>query len=129
MARLLLDSTVLVDIARGHDDAIRFVDSERQAGHDLMFSVVTAMELVVGCRNKQEVEKVEKLIAGFTVLAITPSISWKAHGLLVDFSKSHGLEIPDAFIAATALVEDLTLATANTRHFSMIEGLSIQRPY
>jgi len=129
MARLLLDSTVLVDVSRGHNDAIDFVDFERQAGHEVMFSVVTAMELIVGCRNKREVEEVQKLIAGFTVLEIMPPISRKAYELLVEFNKSHGLQIPDALIAATALVEGVTLTTANTRHFSMIEGLSLRQPY
>lgn len=42
---------------------------------------------------------------------------------------SHGLLLPDALIAATALDFDLSLHTKSTRHLQMISGLSVQRPY
>lgn len=45
------------------------------------------------------------------------------------YSKSHSLMIPDALIAATALTEELELATDNDRHFKMIPDLLVNRPY
>lgn len=42
---------------------------------------------------------------------------------------SHGLLIPDALIAATAVEEGLTLFTRNLRHFQMIPGLTAIAPY
>jgi predicted nucleic acid-binding protein len=45
------------------------------------------------------------------------------------YSKSHNLAIPDALIAATALILDLELATDNERHFKMIPDLNVKRPY
>jgi hypothetical protein len=42
---------------------------------------------------------------------------------------SHGLLIPDALIAATALEFNLTLCTKNIRHFQMIPDLELFRPY
>ncbi len=42
---------------------------------------------------------------------------------------SHGLLIPDALIAATALDQALPLYTKNVRHFQMIPLLSVTRPY
>jgi hypothetical protein len=92
-------------------------------------SIVTKMELVIGCRNKAEVRKTEKLLDDYDVLDITPLIGRKAYELLVRFSRSHGLSIPNALIAATALVEGATLVTSNIRHFSMIGGLRLEKPY
>jgi predicted nucleic acid-binding protein len=45
------------------------------------------------------------------------------------FYLSHGLLIPDALIAATALDYGITLYTKNVRHFRMISGLTVVRPY
>jgi predicted nucleic acid-binding protein len=41
------------------------------------------------------------------------------------YAISHGLRIPDALIAATAMEENLTLVTANIKHFSFIKDLSL----
>jgi predicted nucleic acid-binding protein len=87
------------------------------------------MELVIGCHDKNEVRKVEKLLADYDVLDITPLIGRKAYELISRFSKSHGLVIPDALIAATALVGNAVLVTSNICHFSMIEGLRLEKPY
>jgi predicted nucleic acid-binding protein len=48
---------------------------------------------------------------------------------MLAYHKSHGLVIPDAFIAATALVHNLELASDNERHFKMIPELAVKRPY
>jgi predicted nucleic acid-binding protein len=39
------------------------------------------------------------------------------------------LAIPDALIAATALAQELELASDNVRHFEMVSGLRVARPY
>jgi len=56
-------------------------------------------------------------------------LSWRAYQLMHSFFLSHGLLIPDALIAATALELGLTLCTKNIRHFQMIENLEVFRPY
>jgi predicted nucleic acid-binding protein len=47
----LIDSDVLIDISREMPEAIEYVDS---LPSDWMISRVTAMELIVGARDKQE---------------------------------------------------------------------------
>lgn len=128
MAGKLLDTTILVDLSRGYQDA-DFVDNERRLETELFVSVVSAMELIVGCRNKPEIAKAEKLIANFGVLQLHPVASQKAYELILTYSKTHRLLIPDSFIAATALTESLELMSDNVRHLKMIPGLSVSRPY
>jgi len=129
MAGKLLDTTVLIDLSRGKIAAADFVDNERQAGTELFVSVISAMELVVGCRNKAEVAKAEKQIADFKLVQLNPAMPQKAYELVLTYNKSHGMMIPDALIAATALLESLELMSDNVRHFAMIPNLVVTRPY
>ncbi len=129
MAGKLLDTTILIDLSRGKVEAADFVDNERHAGTELFVSVISAMELIVGCRNKAEVAKAEKQIADFKLVQLNIAASQKAYELVITFNKSHGMMIPDALIAATALIESLELMSDNVRHFIMIPGLTVTRPY
>lgn len=43
--------------------------------------------------------------------------------------KSHKIKLPDAIIASTALVFNLTLISRNTYDFRKIDGLTIINPY
>jgi len=129
MTGKLLDTTILIDLSRGKAIAADFIDNEQQAGTELFVSVISAMELIVGCRNKAEVEKAEKQIADFKLVQLSPAISQKAYELVIAYNKSHGLMIPDALIATTALLESLELMSDNVRHFNMIPDLVVARPY
>ena len=43
--------------------------------------------------------------------------------------KRHKIKLPDALIAATALVNDLVLLTRNTSDFKNIESLKLENPW
>lgn len=129
MAGKLIDTTVLIDLSRGKVVAADFIDLECRAGTELFVSVISAMELIVGCRNKAEVAKAEKQIADFHLVQLSPAMSQKAYDLVLTYNKSHGMMIPDALIVATALMESLELMSDNVRHFTMISDLIVTRPY
>ncbi|TGO01943.1 hypothetical protein PN36_33970 [Candidatus Thiomargarita nelsonii] len=125
----LLDTTVLIDLFRGNENAANFIETSNESKIPLFISVISAMELAYGCRNQIEVEKTKKLVADFTLIYLSPGATAKAYNLMLTYSKSHGLTIPDALIAATAITEDIELATDNQRDFSMISDLTVKRPY
>ena len=87
------------------------------------------MELIAGCRNKTEMMELQKFFQKCTFLPITTTISQVAFQLMESFYLGHGLVLPDALIAATALEHDLTLYTRNIRHFRMIPQLKVNQPY
>jgi len=126
---LLLDTTVLIDLSRRNEQAADFIEQHRSNGYLLAISVISAMEFIVGCRNKTEVILAQQLIAEFSLFQITPAISSQAYNWLLSYTKSHGLLIPDASIAATAFVHQMELATDNLKDFQMLSGLQFQRPY
>jgi predicted nucleic acid-binding protein len=83
------------------------------------------MELLVGCRNKAEVRKTERFLQRFRVLKLNEPISDTAVDLLRQYRLGHGLAIPDALIAATALVLNLPLITKNQGDYRFIQELSL----
>lgn len=123
----LTDTDILIDAARGVVDAIAFLTAQQATG--VHVSMISAMELVAGCRNKGELTKVQQFLQRAIVLPVSVTASQTAYQLMESYSLSHGLLIPDALIAATALEQGLTLHTRNVRHFQMIPTLKIVRPY
>ena len=58
-------------------------------------------------------------------MLLDTNISIEATELIDIYAKSHGLMIPDAVIAATAITKSLPLMTLNVKDFRFIKGLHI----
>ena len=123
----VIDSNILIDAMNGIVDAVAFLAEQQVTG--IQISVVSAMELIAGCRNKTEMTELQRFFQRCTLLPITATISQIAFQLMESFYLSHGLILPDALIAATALEHDLTLYTRNIRHFRMIPKSKVSQPY
>jgi predicted nucleic acid-binding protein len=126
--RGLIDTDILIDASRGVAAAGAFLN-QAQAETGVIISVISAMELVRGCRDKRQLADVTMLIHSSRVLPVTSRVSILALAFLEEFALSHGLGLPDALIAATAVRAQMPLYTRNTRHFSMIRGLAVVQPY
>ena len=119
---MVLDSNILIDILKGQQETINIVQA---LPPPLSISSVTAMELIVGARNKREIKKLEQFIAVFEVIHVNTNISSQALQLITEYAKSHGLDIPDSLIAATALVNRAKLFTYNIKDFQFIADLDL----
>ena len=73
--------------------------------------------------------RVEQFLRVVRGLPISGTVSQVAYHLMQRFYLSHDLLIPDALIAATALDYGGSVYTKNVRHFLMIPGLTVVRPY
>jgi predicted nucleic acid-binding protein len=124
----LIDTNVLIDAARGLVAASAFLLAQQAAGA-IRISVISAMELVAGCRNAQELTQVQQFLAPVAILPVTEAVSNRARQFMESYFLSHGLTIPDALIAATAFEYGIPLYTRDLRHFHMISGLSLLQPY
>lgn len=123
----VIDSNILIDAMNGVVDAVAFLREQQETS--VQISIVSAMELIAGCRDKTEMAELQKFFQRCTFLPITATASRVAFQLMESFYLSHGLVLPDALIAATALEHDLTLYTRNMRHFRMIPQLKVSQPY
>jgi predicted nucleic acid-binding protein len=125
VALIIVDTDILIDVGRGEQTALDCLQRIEQQ-FQLAISVVTQMELIVGCRNKVELNKLEKFLQYFQSLKLTEQISDRAVKLLGQYRLSHGLLIADALIAATALEYDEEFITKNQRDYRFIDGLKLQ---
>ena len=123
----VIDTDILIDATRGIVDAVAFLANQQGSG--IQISTISAMELVVGCRNKTELNQLQQFLQECTVLPVTTTASQIAYQLMEIFFLSHGLLMPDALIAATVKERGQILYTKNVRHFDMIPGLTVVRPY
>jgi predicted nucleic acid-binding protein len=124
---VLFDTDVLIDYGRGDPHAAAVLDVARQEGTSAV-SVIVHGELLAGCRDKREQSILDGFMAGFRCVHIDANISGGALGLLRRYRLSHGLRLPDALIAATALAYDWPLVTKNQKDYRFIEGLQLP-PY
>ena len=78
--------------------------------------------------RKGEEEIVSSLFEIITPVNVDAAIADKAGEYLRRFSKSHGLNIGDAVIAATASEMELSLVTRNVKHYPM-KDIVVRLPY
>ena len=124
---MLIDTDILIDAGRSIGDAVSFLQHIEHTDQ-LLISTITQMELIVGARNKNELRLLEKFLKRFTIVKVNEPIADVAVDLVRQYRLSHGLLIPDALIAATAIVTSETLATKNRRDYQFIARLTLS-PY
>jgi predicted nucleic acid-binding protein len=117
---ILLDTDVLVDFFRGHKKAVAFINAHFDR---IILSSIVVAELYAGVKGDAEQAALENFIALFRVFPVSAKIA-KTGGLYKrDYSKSHGVGLADAILAATAEAENAELKTLNTRHYPMLKSL------
>ncbi len=123
----LIDTDILIDAALEREEAVACLDQiERESG--LVVSIITQLELLAGCRNKAETRNVDHFLERFQVINLNESIGDIALDLFRQYRMSHGLMIPDALIAATALAIEQPLISKNQMDYRFISGLTLM-PY
>lgn len=90
-------------------------------------STITAGELLYGALNKKERNQITRDIAHLQLLHLDPVVCECFLDLMIDYSLSHRLSLPDGLIAATALIEEIPLYTLNKKDFEYINGIQLYR--
>jgi predicted nucleic acid-binding protein len=121
---MLVDTDVLIWHLRGYPQATRRLDQIDA----LVLSAVSYLEVLQGMRNKAELVAVKKMLQrrAATLLPLSEAITQRAIDLMEAITLSHGLQMGDALIAATALDHGLPVLTANVKHFGAVEGLKLE---
>lgn len=91
-----------------------------------VISAITEIELLCW---KTATEKDIKVLHSFIDDAMVIELERPIKLKTADIRKTKRIKLPDAIIAATALVYGLTLVTRNTSDFKNIEGLNLVNPW
>ena len=124
MKKYLVDTSVLIAHLRDFSPATKFLVQE----DGLVISYVTLVELLQGTGNKDEMKKVNRLVAPFTVLWGSETVNKRALELVEHYHLSHKAHVLDMLIAATALTANIPLITDNVKDFQFIPDLAVQKP-
>ena len=122
---MLIDTDVLIWYMRGNQKAFKLIENL----NGFFISVVTYIELLQGMRNKGELIEFRKALRNWNckIIHINEEISAKAMFYIERHYLSHSLELADALVAITSLVNGLTMITGNDKHFKIINELEIKR--
>jgi tRNA(fMet)-specific endonuclease VapC len=128
MNRTLLDTDILSEILKGHDQNVAVVASKYLREHQhLTLSAVTVFEITRGYRRVKrdsKLESFEHALVACEVLPFDDSAARIAGRIYADLElRGRTLGMPDVMIAAIALQHGLAIATGNVAHFEAIRGL------
>ncbi len=119
----LIDTNAVIDYL---DNKLPDKAGELMDGIDSRISVITRMELLSWPGASQEQTLIlNEFINASEVFALEEPVIVKA----VDIRKTVKSKLPDAIIAATAIVNNLSLITRNTKDFDKIQELEVVDPY
>lgn len=119
---ILCDTNILIEFYKNNPEIIA---EFRSIGlNKLAISTISQAELYHGAINKIELQKIKKHLEMLQIFAVDVMVSNKFIELMETYSLSHKLCIPDALIAATALIHNLDLYTLNIKDFRFIKGLN-----
>jgi len=102
-------------------EAEKFIDNLLQSELPII-SAITEIELLCW---KSASEKDMEVLRAFINDALVIELEQPIKLSTAVIRKQYRIKLPDAIIAATALVHDLTLITRNTSDFKNIEGIKI----
>lgn len=124
-SQFLIDTNAVIDYLgkklplSGMDFMNRIVDAIPN------ISVITKIEVLGFNASEEHAQLLFNFMEDATILDLTSSIV----DVSIDIRKKSKTPLPDAIIAATAIVYDLVLITRNISDFKNIQGLKVINPH
>jgi len=118
----LIDTNVVIDFSHGifSEKSKNFV--AKVLNKEPIISAITQIELL---GFSVVPPQIESFVHYTSIIGINNSVIEKT----IEIRKRYRIKLPDAIIAATALVNNLTLLTRNTADFKDIKNLEIINPH
>lgn len=121
--KYLIDTNAVIDYLSNKlpGNASNMLDEEA-----LEISVIIRMELLAwGNAESQQLSILEDFINSVVVWSLDEPVIIKG----IEIRKNFKIKLPDAIIAATPVVHELTLVTRNVNDFKNITGLRLINPW
>jgi predicted nucleic acid-binding protein len=103
----------------------KFIDGLLEENRPVI-SAITEIELLCWkAVTEEDLEIIRNFINDSFVIELESAVKIKT----AEIRKLHKIKLPDAIIAASALIYDLTFLTRNTKDFKEIESLKLVNPW
>lgn len=122
---MMFDTDVLIWYFRGNEHARRsFHDAD-----EVTVSSITVMELFQGAKSKNELSAINRFLRlnSIRTFLLNEAVTLSAMDFVQTYTLSHGVQLADAMIAASAIYHGETLLTANVKHFQFIPQLTVKK--
>jgi predicted nucleic acid-binding protein len=127
VADLFLDSSVIVDLLRYHDPAVRW---KYELGSAVIgICPVAWMEIIDGAQDRGAQRRAMTMMTQFELVSLEQiDFAWAMQQQIAQRLK-FGVGVLDCLIAAPAFRLQLPLYTQNLKHFLPLLGALAQKPY
>ena len=118
---VLVDSDILIEVSRGRnaDVVSKWIDLSNSDAA-VLYSPVSVAELWAGARPS-EYDALNNLFRALRCIPIDQETGRQAGVYLRQYRRSHGVEVADALIGASAVANRAELWTRNRKHYPMKE--------
>lgn len=124
MPKFLFDSDIIIWCLRGREDTVMAI-REVQKTWTAQCSAISLTEVLLGVKKGEE-EITKNFLDTLEAYPIDREVACLAGDLIKNNKKSGViLEIPDAIIAATCIINDFILVTCNKKHYQAL-GIKMQ---
>jgi predicted nucleic acid-binding protein len=120
-ANFLIDTNIIIYLTQRR---LKISDFAKKGGSLYISSISYIETLGYSFQSQNEEREVTKFCEMFERIFLTREIEKQT----IFIRKSYKIKLPDAIIAATAMVYSLTLVTHNVDDFKNIQGLKILNP-
>lgn len=119
---MLLDSNIIIYAAQSENQFLR----DLIADHSPCVSVISSLEVLGYHRlTTNDRKHFESFFSAAQVLEISQDVIIKA----IDLKQTRKMSLGDSLIAATALINNLTLVTRNLEDFAWVPQLEVLNPF
>ena len=129
--KYLLDTNVISDFMRSDKNVVKNMEKAVSNGDEIYICSIVYYEIVRGLKAADKFQRLKEFgifYENYNKLYFDREnfeTIEKAVDIYVQLHKGKQIEDNDIFIAATAIVNDCTLITANVKHFERVEGLKL----
>ena len=124
--RYLIDTNIIIYYLNNKIPANQtdFIESVFKSSFNI--STITKIELLEWHKINNDIKaKIEKFLRNSKVFYIDSEVE----NTSIKIKKTHKIQIPDAIIAATAIINNFTLITRNSKDFKELHNLKIKNPF
>ncbi len=121
-----VDTDIVIDIYRGYNPSIEW---KNQIQDKIIISGYTGLELINGCINSKDLNKIKKLLNTYSLVWTSEEACHEAFNTFSKLKLKTGIDFVDCLIGHAAVELDLPLYTFNKKHYKNIPKLKTIQQY